>query len=189
MIPQESSPSACQLPRTPEPFLPFHSRQRCCAPGLLSAAFSSGSASHRSKIMPWVRAYKTSCSRSDAAPVEPSPGLSSCPRNTICGGICTLLRSRSNRLSCRHISPLSRACTAAAQLVTFLRACSQWLCYDQHQLPTCYAQPLTSFRLSHRRSLTCHFTTRRSTNIRLPTLRSHPGSPSITLYLSTRSSL
>lgn len=33
------------------------------------------------------------------------------------------------------------------------------------------------------------FTAQRSANIRLPTLRSHPGSPSITLYLSIRSSL
>lgn len=65
-------------------------------------------------------------------------------------GICILLRTRSNRLSYRHMYPLSRAtlCTAGS----WLTSCGLLAVAVLRPTPTsnCYAQPLMSLRLSHR---------------------------------------
>lgn len=123
------------MPRTHRSCLPVLVTGGVLPARAISATFSSDSGSHRTKTIPWIRDLETS-SRSFNHPLEPGRCAAKWPAQRNLRGICILLRTRPNRLPYRHICPLSRATVCTAVAGCSPAACSQWLCYDQHQQPT-----------------------------------------------------
>lgn len=143
---KSSQRPAAAVPRS---YLPVPVTEGVLSARVVSAAFSSGSASHRTKIMPWVRDPETFFLPASICLLSQCAGQSSRPRNTICGGFASCFAHR-------PIASLTGTCLPCPelvlrQLVDFLRLLAVAVL---RPTPTanCYAQPLTAFRLSHRRS-------------------------------------
>lgn len=153
----------------------------------MSAIFSSDSASHRTKIISWIRDLET-CSRSFNHPLEPRCCAVKFTYPSQFAGDLHLASHTAQSLALpAHMSPVPSYCVC----------CGSWL-ISCVLLAVAVLRPTKPTALRNQSNHCAYltvalanplFTAQRSANIRLPTLRSHPGSPSITLYLSIRSSL
>lgn len=192
VIHQESSPrpAAAGPPELP----PGSCHGRRSPARATSATFSSASASHRTMVITWIRDLET-CSRSFKHPLESMRCADGVVHTVQFAGDLHLASRTAQSLALpAHVIPCPELLCALRQLVDLLRLArsgcattntnNQLLCATSHIIALILPSPWGPVWLANPL-----FTAQRSANIRLPTLRSHPGSPSITLYLSIRSTL